>query len=121
MTKFVAIFIGGGIGSVFRFLVSLYVQKFKVNHSFPLATLISNGLACLIMTYFLWFMKGKNLSSETLTFFIITGICGGFSTFSTFSYENYLLAQQGNFLVMLANILISLILGFGLFYWVLKQ
>lgn len=116
--NFLAVFIGGGLGSLFRYGISLAFLKSRFA-SFPIATLISNFLACLIFVLFVYFFKVKSEELKWLSPLVLTGICGGFSTFSTFSYETFTLFQQGNIAFAVANILISLLLGLVTF-WVLR-
>ncbi|MFN5417080.1 MAG: fluoride efflux transporter CrcB [Flavobacteriia bacterium] len=114
-----AIFIGGGLGSLARYGVSLFVLKSKFTN-FPLATLVSNTLACLILALGVYIFKEKLDSNSWMAPLIITGFCGGFSTFSTFSNETFLLMQQGNYLWAGANILISVAVGVGLI-WIISS
>ena len=79
------IFIGGGLGSMTRFLISDLLSKY--NYNFPLATLIANFLASLILVFFLAQALAGN-GSDFRKAMIMTGFCGGFSTFSTFSAES---------------------------------
>ena len=102
------IFIGGGIGSVARFLVSGYTQKLWPVGQFPAGTFVVNIIGCfLIGVLSAYFLKVDNY----LRFLLITGFCGGFTTFSTFSAENYSLYQNGSFLTLGIYIFLSVILG----------
>lgn len=114
------VFIGGGIGSLFRFGISSLVSK-SSDVRFPFATFISNFLACLLLLVFIALAKEKYADQSWFAPLLITGLCGGFSTFSTFSYENYMLFQQGNIALLLLNVSVSLALGFFTFYVFLKQ
>ncbi|MBX7095166.1 MAG: fluoride efflux transporter CrcB [Flavobacteriales bacterium] len=102
------VFIGGGAGSVLRYLLSGQIQSWW-NSKFPLGTLLVNVLAGIILILVALFLKSKN--SESLYLLLATGFCGGLSTFSTFSYENLQLIQSGNSLMALLNIVISVAAG----------
>lgn len=98
-------FIGGGLGSLCRYGIATAMSQFD----FPYATLLANVLACVI----LGFMAGyclKNDVSSSIRLLIMTGFCGGFSTFSTFTYETFSLLQQGKMIWVLTNIIGNLLL-----------
>ena len=109
------IFIGGGIGSLLRYAISLI--SFRVlTVTFPIATLISNSLACLILGVIVYAFSGKTIQYEWVQPLLVIGLCGGFSTFSTFSNETVQLFTSGNALMAILNILISLASGIGIIY-----
>lgn len=117
LTNILYVFIGGGIGSVLRFFVA---KMFPFQPTaFPWATLISNVLATLILAIVVIQFKEseKWVSIQPL---IVVGVCGGLSTFSTFSFENYQLLQQGQLSIVGLNILFSLGLGL-LCFWFLSR
>ena len=101
------IFLGGGLGSLARYSVTLGVKQFS-DGTIPFATLISNVLACAVMGIALGIFNTKFDSSANLKAFVVIGFCGGFSTFSTFSAETVDIFRRGEFLLGAANIVASL-------------
>ena len=109
MRNIIYIFIGGGLGSISRYFLSNYVQKIGNIGVFPLGTFVVNFIGCfLIGILSSLFIKEDN----ALKFLLITGFCGGFTTFSTFSAENFSLWQTGNYGTLLLYIFLSVIFGF---------
>lgn len=114
------IFIGGGFGSVSRFALGKLALQVFDQVKFPIGTLIANTLACLILGLTLFFLKDKMMQQEWIKYLIIIGFCGGFSTFSTYSIDTLRLFQTGFFALGIFNILISLALGIGIL-WLLVR
>lgn len=108
------VFIGGGIGSVLRYLMGIIFSKSTL--SLPVATLSANIVSCLIFSLSIWAFNSKLQANGNLKLFLLTGVCGGLSTFSTFSYETFELLKQHNYAWATTNILLSLILCVLIFY-----
>ena len=105
------VFFGGGIGSLLRYGIS---NLFPYSSGFPWATFISNILACLLMGFIInWIDRtfSSTFDVNNLKWLLLTGICGGFSTFSTFSNESLQLIKQNQWALAITYILTSVILG----------
>ncbi len=101
------VFLGGGFGSLVRYGISLTISNLAFK--FPLATLISNVVACFLIGALTASVTKGNLT-DAQRLLLATGFCGGFSTFSTFSNETLQLAQNGQLFTAFCNILLSLTL-----------
>jgi crcB protein len=102
--------LGGGIGSIFRYLTAVFVNKY-FQTSFPWATFAANIIGCLIIGLLLGFFDKYNLTNPDLKYLFITGFCGGYTTFSAFAAENMNLFQSENTLTALLYIAASVLVG----------
>lgn len=95
--------LGGFIGSILRYLLSISIKSLN----FPYSTLIANFLGCFTIGFLMYyFLKNTN---PNLRLFLITGMMGGLTTFSTFSFETFNLIKHEEFLKALINVSISVI------------
>ena len=120
MNNILLVFLGGGLGSLARFGIAAIVQT-NFKSVFPLATLFSNIISCLILALTVMLFSDKLITNPSLRMLILIGFCGGFSTFSTFSYETVELMRSGNVLYAVANILISITVCIALIYFLTKH
>lgn len=102
------VFIGGGLGSLLRYFIGQAFAKTTI--ALPIATLLSNIISCIIFALALVFLNERLQTQPNVKLFLLTGICGGLSTFSTFSYETINLFKQGDYVWASSNILVSLLL-----------
>ncbi len=107
--KFLLVFIGGGVGSTLRY----YVGKIFVNtnHSFFNATLTVNVLGSLLVGVLFGYFTKQNLLSQNQSILLISGFCGGFTTFSTFALENTIMLKNGDYFSFAFYTILSIILG----------
>lgn len=118
MKELLAVFIGGGLGSVSRYGLSVLFRFLGQTH-WPIATFAANMLATIILGIMVFGYKPQAPSS--LVFLLITtGFCGGFSTFSTFSLETLFLIKNGQTSWALANVLVSVIMSLFILYFLSK-
>ena len=107
MKVLLAIFIGGGFGSVSRYGISILGTKL-FDAKFPVGTLLANLLSCIVLGLFVGAFQDK-VNAEELRALLILGFCGGFSTFSTFSLETLNLMKAGQYWIAALNVLISIL------------
>lgn len=102
--------VGGGIGSIFRYLISVFVGR-HIPIVFPLGTLLVNISGCFLIGVFYSLANRYTGFTPEWRLFLITGICGGFTTFSTYSYDGLALLKQGANFSFLLYIIGSVVLG----------
>lgn len=113
---------GGAAGSVMRYLTSAMTARFfngqfappvRASLSVPLATLIANTIGCLLIGLLMGFFIKNNLEHSDMKWLLVTGFCGGYTTFSAFAFENVSLLQSQQYATAFFYISISLIVGLG--------
>ncbi|MEM8835292.1 MAG: fluoride efflux transporter CrcB [Planctomycetota bacterium] len=110
LMKLLIIFVGGGLGSCLRYLVSLGVQRFA-GDGFPLGTLAVNTIGCFAIGVAAHAMRGDVEVRSDAHWFLVIGLLGGFTTFSTFANETLHLGRDGAIAHALLNVLLSNALG----------
>jgi len=99
---------GGFIGSVFRYLTTVYMTRL-MDSSFPYGTFIVNVAGSFIIGLIFGLSDRFNLFTPEWRYFLATGICGGFTTFSAFSFETINLLREGDWFLGISNISLSVV------------
>ena len=101
---------GGAIGSVLRFLTGLFLSKY-CNTVFPIATFCINIVGCFVIGLSIGYLQKNQLMDSDVKWFLVSGLCGGFTTFSAFGQENYQLLQSNQSLTAITYITGSVTFG----------
>jgi CrcB protein len=109
--SYVWIAVGSGLGGMFRYWCSGVAARL-IGETFPWGTLIVNVAGSFVIGFFFTFTgpDGRLLVSSTMRQFVMVGLCGGYTTFSSFSLQTLTLLQDGEFLYAGANIAASVLL-----------
>jgi CrcB protein len=102
--------LGGFIGTVARFLISRYFQE-NVLSVFPWSTFVVNLIGCLLIGIIYGISEKGDVLSPDIRLFLTVGICGGFTTFSTFSNDSFLLIRDQEWIRFALYASLSLFLG----------
>ena len=108
--QLVLVFFGGGIGSMLRFLLGKYLNNSE--NGIPYGTFAANIIGSLLIGIILGYSAKNNTLSSNQTILLATGFCGGFTTFSTFAYENHVFLKSGDFMSFALYTIASFIIGF---------
>ncbi len=101
---------GGAVGSVLRYLASSFVQRLEFWGSFPGGTLAVNLVGCVVLGLLGGLSDSRYLLGPSARLFVFIGVLGGFTTFSTFSYETLALIRAGEVTKAALNVGASLLL-----------
>ncbi|TXE11117.1 fluoride efflux transporter CrcB [Seonamhaeicola algicola] len=110
MKQLLLVFIGGGFGSVLRYVISKYLNS--ATTGIPYGTFTANILGSLLIGVILGLAVKNNTLNQSQTLLLATGFCGGFTTFSTFAYENHVFLKSGDFTTFAFYTIASFIIGF---------
>lgn len=102
--------LGGAAGSMLRYLTSVVTLKYY-SASFPLATLVVNVVGCFFAGLIFGSITQETADAQNLKVLLLTGFCGGFTTFSAFALENVRLMNSGNLSTAIVYTVVSLVAG----------
>ncbi|WP_432413006.1 fluoride efflux transporter CrcB [Rasiella sp. SM2506] len=111
MKQLFLVFLGGGLGSSLRYIVGSYLNS--NNTGIPYGTFLANILGSLFIGIILGLAAKNEALSQNTILFLATGFCGGFTTFSTFAYENHIFLKSGDFTSFAIYTIASFIFGFA--------
>lgn len=109
MKIWIFIFLGGGLGSILRYYISLLFKN--VSSQYPLGTFMANLLGCLLIGVFFGMLHNTDMLKKEIHLFFAVGFTGGLTTFSTFALDNVHLFRSHSFLQPLAYSLATTLLG----------
>lgn len=111
----ILVFLGGGAGSICRYAISLWLSKYKaVFFGLPAHTLLANILGCFVIGLATGYLS--KYESNWIPLFLVSGFCGGFTTFSTFSLEMLDMLRNGQTLLAFTYMAISAIICIAAVY-----
>ena len=107
MKLYLIVALGSGIGGFLRYVISDLVYKYT-NSLFPYGTLTVNIIGSFLLGFILFYLEALKLISSEMRLFLTVGLCGGLTTFSTFSYETVKLIQDSEYLLAGSNLLLNI-------------
>lgn len=103
--------IGGGIGSILRYLTSRLVARYAQVQWLFLGTFAANIIGCFVIGLFAGCMLTRYPDNQTFRLLFIVGFCGGYTTFSTFAFENLRLFESQQWLLLALYTIVSVSVG----------
>jgi CrcB protein len=113
MIKLLLVGAGGFLGSVLRYGVSGLVHRLVPATLFPLGTLVVNVAGCFAIGLVAGMAETRGVLSSQTRLFLLIGLLGGFTTFSTFGHESFSFVREAEGMKALLNVLLSVVLGLG--------
>lgn len=115
MKELLYVMLGGSIGAAMRYLVGVLCTQLRLN-SLPVATFLVNILGCFLLGILTGIGERHFFISKEMHILLTVGVCGAFTTFSTFSGDTIRLMEQGHWLIAISYVTLSIILGFAVFF-----
>ena len=115
MKQLLIVFVGGGMGTVMRFLIGKLLPY--SGKGFPWSTFCANLIGCLLIGLLTgYFLRNSGENQSSMVLFATIGFCGGFTTFSSFAHENLFFIRSGDYSMLLVYSLISFSAGIVMVY-----
>jgi fluoride exporter len=111
-SNYLYVFIGGGIGTIFRYWLSGFIPRYT-GSQFPYGILVVNVIGCFFIGFLMSALEERFVINPSLRIFLTIGILGGFTTFSTFSYETIAMLRDSELLRATLYVVLSIILCLG--------
>lgn len=116
MNQVILVGLGGAIGSIARFKLSGLLLAYSLNWRFPLPTFVVNIAGCLIIGVLAGLATKEQFFTVDLRVLFFTGLVGGFTTFSAFGLETFMLIRRGELSIALVYVASSIVIGLMLIW-----
>lgn len=110
MIRLLLVGLGGFVGTLFRYWLSGLIAR-RYGETFPLGTLVVNAIGCFVIGFLFYFFYDRSLITPTARTVVLIGLIGGFTTFSSYSLQTFMLLRDGEIFLALVNVAASNVLG----------
>jgi CrcB protein len=108
--------LGSGLGGAIRYILFIAIDQTGKQFSFPVKTFLVNILGCFALGLFYGMADKGQFTDNQIILFLTMGLCGGFTTFSAFSHDNIVLIKNGNFMLAMFYVSLTVLLSFIALY-----
>ena len=115
MKSVLIVFLGGGLGSIFRYLINLLIKNQE--GEFPINTFLVNMVGSFLIGILFGYLNENNYVNNNVMLFLVIGFCGGLTTFSSFTYDSYELISFGKIFYLIIYNFLSVIIGIALVFF----
>lgn len=115
MKSILIVFLGGGLGSIFRYLINLLIKN--PEGQFPINTFLVNMIGSFLIGIIFGYLNENNYINNNIILFLVIGFCGGLTTFSSFTYDSYELINFGKIFFLIIYNFLSISIGIALVFF----